>query len=178
MKDIRPDGIFMDHPHSAEHQVFENFEIRDVQGKPYRGNHNPEQTWRNVSWKPGFDKSKMEYDRIGLTAEFPKEYGGKGLVDTTAPTPATPTWEKAPYAVSATEIAMQAAPAQDDMSRVEYRFECLTEGGHSSRWQIEPVYVDRGLQPDNALHLSPESPGYVPGAQPDRLVQPRRPRPR
>ncbi|MDD4872334.1 MAG: hypothetical protein PHR77_17420 [Kiritimatiellae bacterium] len=31
----------------------------------------------NVSWKPGFREELMDYEHIGLTAEFPAEYGGK-----------------------------------------------------------------------------------------------------
>ena len=149
MKDWPPDGIFVDHPRSCQKQVFMDIDIADTQGRPFRDNRNPIQTFVNVSWKPGFDRTRMETERIGLTPEFPKEYGGKGLVDTSAPTPSTPAWEKKPHAVSSTAIVMQAAHAQDEMSHVEYRFECLTEGGHSSRWQTDRVYVDRNLAPED-----------------------------
>lgn len=36
------------------------------------------------------------------------------------------------------------------MGGVEYYFECLTEGGHDSPWQVLPVYTDRSLAPNTA----------------------------
>ncbi len=80
MKDIPPDGIFLDWPKMSMDQVFRNVEIVRPQGTQLR-THKPEngasaQT-ENVSWKPGFQPSRMEYDKIGVTPEFSAEYGGR-----------------------------------------------------------------------------------------------------
>jgi len=82
MQDIGPDGIFLDWPRMCMHQVFRNVHIVRPQGRQLRS-HGPDngasaQT-ENVSWEPDFDKSRMEYDAIGLRPDFPKEYGGASL---------------------------------------------------------------------------------------------------
>jgi hypothetical protein len=80
MHDLPPDGIFLDWPSKAMHQVFRNFQVVRVAGKQLRS-HKPEngdsaQT-ENVSWKPAFQPSRMDYEHIGVTAEFPAAYGGR-----------------------------------------------------------------------------------------------------
>jgi len=82
MRDIGPDGIFLDWPKMTMHQVFRNVHIVRPQGKQLRS-HGPDngasaQT-ENVSWEPDFDESRMDYDTIGLLSDFPKEYGGESL---------------------------------------------------------------------------------------------------
>jgi hypothetical protein len=82
MMDYPPNGIFIDWPSRSMHQVFENMLITNTQGKPFRSHGNDNETsavYRNVSWKPGFDKSAVELNRIGLLPSFPKEYGGRGI---------------------------------------------------------------------------------------------------
>lgn len=75
MNDILPDGIFLDHPFSCENQDLRNIEIAEFNGRPFRTNRNPHQSLQNVSWEHGFDRRKMDYATIGLTADFPAEYG-------------------------------------------------------------------------------------------------------
>jgi pectate lyase/fibronectin type 3 domain-containing protein len=64
--------------------------------------------------------------------------------DTTPPTPNPMTWATVPAAVSSSSITMTATTATDT-SGVEYYFECLTAGGHSSDWQASSTYTDTGL---------------------------------
>lgn len=66
--------------------------------------------------------------------------------DTTPPTPDPMTWTIAPQATGPTTITMTATTATDP-SGVEYYFECLTTGGHSSGWQSSTVYTDTDLLP-------------------------------
>lgn len=79
MKDLVPDGIFLDWPSKSMHQVFRNFEVVRVAGKQLRS-HKPENgesaLTENVSWKPDFQPSLMDYEYIGLTKDFPAEFGG------------------------------------------------------------------------------------------------------
>ncbi|MDQ1355597.1 MAG: carboxypeptidase [Acidobacteriota bacterium] len=66
--------------------------------------------------------------------------------DTEAPTPNPMTWAVVPTATGPNSITMTATTATDP-SGVEYYFECLTAGGHSSSWQASPTYTDTGLTP-------------------------------
>jgi hypothetical protein len=80
MKDWPPDGIFIDWPKMSMDQIFHDIRILRPQGKQLRSN-GPEneasaQT-ENVSWKPGFREDQMDEANIGLTSEFPAEYGGR-----------------------------------------------------------------------------------------------------
>ena len=78
MKDIAPDGIFLDWPKMSMHQIFRNMHILRCQGRQIRS-HRPENAasaqTENVSWKAGFRTDLMDYENIGLTHEFPAEYG-------------------------------------------------------------------------------------------------------
>ena len=78
VKDIPPDGIFLDWPRMAMDQVFRNVQIVRSQGTQFRS-HKPENgdsaVTENVSWKSGFREDLMDYKNIGLTADFPGEYG-------------------------------------------------------------------------------------------------------
>ena len=80
MKDIGPDGIFLDWPKMAMSQIFRHVHIVRCQGFQIRSNH-PENAasaqTENVSWKVGFREELMDYESIGLTDEFPAEYGGR-----------------------------------------------------------------------------------------------------
>lgn len=80
VKDIAPDGIFLDWPKMSMDQVFRNVRIVRAQGTQFRS-HKPENgesaRTENVSWKPGFREDLMDDRNIGLTAEFPAEYGGR-----------------------------------------------------------------------------------------------------
>ena len=68
------------------------------------------------------------------------------LGDTTPPTPNPSTWALFPHATGSTSISMAANTASDP-SGVQYDFNCLTAGGHSSSWQASPSYQDTGLLP-------------------------------
>jgi len=77
MRDIAPDGIFLDWPKMSMDQVFRNVHIIRCQGQQIRSNRpdNAESAQTvNVSWQPGFDTALMDYENIGLTASFPAAY--------------------------------------------------------------------------------------------------------
>ncbi|MEQ7127752.1 right-handed parallel beta-helix repeat-containing protein [Actinopolymorpha sp. B11F2] len=61
-------GVHMDFGGCSFH--FANIEVTNVQGRTFKGSRNCN-TLENNSWDPGFDKSKMEYDKIGVSADFP-----------------------------------------------------------------------------------------------------------
>ena len=77
MKDLAPDGIFLDWPKMSMDQIFRHVQIVRAQGMQLRSN-KPENgdsaRTENVSWKPGFREDQMDYAHIGLTAEFPAAY--------------------------------------------------------------------------------------------------------
>jgi len=82
MKDYAPDGIFLDWPSAAMYQRFSNIKTTEIQsGNGLRSNgvQNDQSALKdNVSWQSGFDDSRMDYATIGLTSDFPAEYGGQG----------------------------------------------------------------------------------------------------
>jgi hypothetical protein len=77
MMDWEPDGIFLDWPKMAMDQIFRNIYVLNTQGAPLRSN-GPDNAQsallENVSWKDGFDETKMDYAAIGLKPDFPSEY--------------------------------------------------------------------------------------------------------
>ena len=80
MHDSGPGGIFLDWPKMSMHQIFRNVHIIRSQSRQVRS-HGPDNAasaqTENVSWKPGFREELMDYENIGLTHEFPAEYGGR-----------------------------------------------------------------------------------------------------
>ncbi|WP_202805746.1 right-handed parallel beta-helix repeat-containing protein [Actinopolymorpha alba] len=75
--DINPDpsvpspathGVHMDFGGCGFH--FSNISVTNVQGNKFKGSRSCN-TLANNSWDPGFDPSKMEYDKIGVTPSFP-----------------------------------------------------------------------------------------------------------
>lgn len=79
MKDLGPNGIFLDWPKMCMHQVFRDVHIVRTQGQPLRSNRPENEAsalTENVSWEQDFDPDRMHYDTIGLRPDFPKEYGG------------------------------------------------------------------------------------------------------
>ncbi len=93
--DRPPTAVYNDR--DAHDTVWSNIDAGDSQMYVFR--HDPQQvgtlTFNNVSWdpkcnprsnevagpvNPDFDKSKMEYDKIGLTADFPPEYNDLAAV--------------------------------------------------------------------------------------------------
>jgi len=69
--------------------------------------------------------------------------------DTSPPNPNPMTWASAPAALSDSEITMTANTATDDVSAVEYRFECTVGGAgcSNSGWQSSTAYTASGLAP-------------------------------
>lgn len=91
VQDIAPDGIFLDWPKMAMDQVFRNVEIVRSQGMQLRSNgpdNGASAQTENVSWKPGFREDLMDYENIGLTKEFPAEFGGRRRPSPPPPAPA------------------------------------------------------------------------------------------
>jgi hypothetical protein len=69
MPDVAPSGIHMDS--GGEGFNFTNIVITDVGYKtPFHGDTHSN-TFSNCSWLAGFDDSKMQYDQIGVSADFP-----------------------------------------------------------------------------------------------------------
>ena len=90
VRDIGCDGIFLDWPKMAMDQVFRNVHIVRSQGRQLRSHgvdNGASARTDNVSWKPGFRPELMDYANIGLTAEYPVEFGGP---DTHASAPPSP----------------------------------------------------------------------------------------
>jgi O-glycosyl hydrolase len=73
--------------------------------------------------------------------------------DTTPPEPNQMTWALEPTATGESSIEMTATEA-NDISGVEYYFDCLTTGGHDSGWQDETYYEDTGLNPNTEYFYS------------------------
>ncbi len=72
MRDLAPNGVFTDN--DTGRQLFENIEVVDVVGEPYRTNEPAAQSFDNVSWLPAFDARKLDRSEIGLRDDFPAEY--------------------------------------------------------------------------------------------------------
>ena len=97
----KPTGVYLDHNKLVMNQSMKNIEVRryDPRYKGYqvkrfngiygdedrvgdrqrqimqnRPWNNESSTKHNCSWKEDFDPAQMEYSRIGLTDDFPKEY--------------------------------------------------------------------------------------------------------
>jgi hypothetical protein len=91
VKDIAPDGIFLDWPKMATEQVFRNVQIVRAQGLQLRSHgvdNGDSAVTENVSWKPGFTEKGMDYACIGLTADFPAAFGGRPVQEPPPPAPA------------------------------------------------------------------------------------------
>lgn len=73
-------------------------------------------------------------------------------VDETAPTPNPMTWSQEPAAISYDAIAMTASTAVDDISAVQYNFQCTVGGSgcSSSGWQSSTSYTATGLTPSTS----------------------------
>ena len=71
-----------------------------------------------------------------------------GPVDNTPPSPATMSWQTAPYAMDASSISMTAVQATDDSGNVEYFFSCVTGGNgcNDSGWQSSRTWSPGGLE--------------------------------
>lgn len=70
-----------------------------------------------------------------------------GTADTTAPTPNPMSWASVPAPTGTSTIAMTATTAVDDISTVQYRFNCTAGGAGcvASAWQASPSYTASGL---------------------------------
>ena len=81
--DVRADPSMLDSPPRGVHMdfggcgfTFSNIQVTNVQGDQYHGPSAVEcNEFANDSWRDGFDTSKMRYDQIGLTAQFPYPVG-------------------------------------------------------------------------------------------------------
>lgn len=73
-------------------------------------------------------------------------------VDETAPSPDPMTWAQVPTAVSYDSITMTASTAVDDISSVQYNFQCTLGGSgcSSSGWQSNVSYTATGLSPSTS----------------------------
>jgi hypothetical protein len=149
MKDIPPDGIFLDWPKMSMDQVFRNIEIIRSQGRQIRSNR-PENAdsavTENVSWKPDFREDLMDYDHIGLTSEFPVDFGGRPAGGTSLPAPAHLRAE----AVSHDRVVLQwdAAACQGQPEYVVSRDGREIGRGGEARW------VDRHLKENTSYRYS------------------------
>jgi hypothetical protein len=140
MQDIAPNGIFLDWPQMAMDQVFRHIHIVRSQGEPLRS-HRPEngdsaQT-ENVSWKPGFSEARMDYEHIGLTAEFPAAYGGRPARAKLLPAPVHLRGQAVSH--QRVELTWDAAAG---CAQTEY---VITRDGHEAGRTKEPRWADRRL---------------------------------
>lgn len=140
MQDIGPNGIFLDWPRMAMDQVFRHLHIVRSQAEAFRS-HRPEngdsaQT-DNVSWKPGFSEARMDYEHIGLTAEFPAEFGGRPPRPKVIPAPGRLRGEAAHDRVGLTWDAAASG------AQTEY---VITRDGREVGRTREPQWSDRWLR--------------------------------
>ncbi len=92
MADIEPDGIFLDWPRMAMDQIFRDVQVVRAQGRQFRSNgpdNEASAVTENVSWKPGFDESRMRYAAIGLLPDFPAAFGAPPAVPAQTGAPRT-----------------------------------------------------------------------------------------
>jgi parallel beta-helix repeat protein len=103
----KPTGVYLDHKKSVMNQSMRNIEVKDydsrykgytvkrfngIYGKADRTSakqrqimqnrlwNNDSSTKFNCSWQDNFDPKHMEYEKIGLTDDFPDEYSGYRLL--------------------------------------------------------------------------------------------------
>jgi len=80
MNDVKPNGIFLDYPEGVTDQIFRDIEIRSTE-VPFRSNNTDiRHVYENVSWRDGFNPAFMEYQAIGLKADFPASFRAPGEV--------------------------------------------------------------------------------------------------
>ena len=97
----KPTGVYLDHPKAVMNQSLSNIEVTDYDPrypgydpKRFKGLYGPDartsdrerqiyqnrphnnrsSTKFNCSWSPDFDRKHMEYEKIGLTDTFPREF--------------------------------------------------------------------------------------------------------
>jgi hypothetical protein len=81
MKDAPPNGIYFDYTEGVTDQVMRDIEIRGLPN-PFRTNRSDvRHTYDNVSWRDGFDSSRMQRDKIGLLEDFPAAFKGPEEVE-------------------------------------------------------------------------------------------------
>jgi parallel beta-helix repeat protein len=158
--DRPPTAVYNDR--DAPNTTWSNIDAGDSQMFIFR--HDPQKegtlTFNNVSWdptcnprsneirntpNPAFDKSKMEYDKIGLTADFPKEYNDSSAVPAaplniwaeTGNTQATLHWTEADHATSYT--IKRAAQSGGPYATVG------TDPVPATGWDMGTSYTDAGL---------------------------------
>jgi hypothetical protein len=72
MPDSKPFGVHMDFGGCGF--AFSDVKVTNTESDPYHGpSAGPCDTFANVSWEPGFDDSRMQYDQIGVLPSFPYE---------------------------------------------------------------------------------------------------------
>ncbi|MHC5058699.1 MAG: hypothetical protein ACYTKD_28915, partial [Planctomycetota bacterium] len=98
-------------------------------------------------------------DADGTPSRKDRSAGAPGSDAAPAPRPAAPElpfaevepdpvqWEQEPHAYTSVEVVMKARALGGPGKEIEYRFECTSGGGHSSDWQAEASYKDKGLAP-------------------------------
>jgi|GEM_PF-6404317 len=100
-------------------------------------------TCRFPDWCEGADLNKNGAVNLVDEAILSHSYGAG---DITAPIPDPARWLIPPTANSTTSITMTAVTAVDNSGNaVEYLFECVSAGGHSSAWSTSSTYTDTGL---------------------------------
>lgn len=94
----------------------------------------------------GEDNIAVAWEGAGLGRQV---ISGKYLspYDAAAPLPNPMTWAVEPHPTGTSSISMTAATGSDP-GGVEYRFVCISGGGHDSNWQISPKYEDTLLSPN------------------------------
>lgn len=167
MNDVKPNGIFFDYPEGVTDQVLRDIDIRNT-GVPYRTNNTDiRHTYDNVSWRDGFDANRMDYEQIGLKADFPAAFRAPDEVTGVSVTRAAdgslqlawtdpddadlatvwigieglPSVEPVEVPVGARSATMPAPPAD---SIFHYRIRTVDQHGNRSRGVLVRAGVDPG----------------------------------
>lgn len=74
---IPPWGLYLDS--YSDYWTVSNVKLSETHTVPPYFANGQHQTLTNVSWEAGFDESQMDYNNIGLKADFPAVYGNGGF---------------------------------------------------------------------------------------------------
>jgi hypothetical protein len=102
-------------------------------------------TFDTITWARG-DIVIMDEIRFGATYNSVLLGSQEMTADITPPLPGSMGFASAPAPSGPSSITMVAATAYDPLD-VEYRFICVSGGGHDSGWQSDTTYTVTGLTP-------------------------------
>ncbi len=135
-----------------------DIELQDISGTPIDSDEPIGETNASVSATVSAGTYYLLVTGVGNSSTPYTDYASQGMYfingsvpvatpDNTAPTPNPMSWASVPAAVSDTAISMTASTATDDISSVEYNFQCTVGGPgcSNSGWQSSSSYTANGL---------------------------------